>query len=430
MASAAVRALAKVRTPRVTLEQLTGEVADRRRAGAYLHNVLPPLLARMAVSLEDGAPASLAGLPAFDELIEWYGDSAARIAAVSPPPEWATWRTKPSETFLDRERKFGDALDEVRLAGKQVRAKVFDALDSSGWLHKTPQTSDEVDLFLRDFYARRLTLRLLLGQHQACREALTGESAYLWATFDGLDANYDGVLEPEELLKAKSLYDAQADALQTHPKPSVCGLVDREMSPFDVSVQAIADVQEEVLRSPHNPEHLLPRFRLFGLGEGATIPFLPRHLYKIIRDVLRNAARAAFLRAQATGEPMGEVTVVISDADDNSDVVVKVSDTAGGIPRSKLKKIFSFSAASRSYGEVANDLADQSLCHALGPAALGGAAPDVLSPAADSAEGHALPLAKVYATLFGGDLKLLSMEGHGTDCYVYISRIEDNVLPT
>ena len=59
---------------------------------------------------------------------------------------------------------------------------------------------------------------------------------------------------------------------------------------------------------------------------------------------------------------------------------------------------------------------------------LEGGAPDVLSLASD--EGHALPLAKVYATLFGGDLKLLSMEGHGTDCYVYISRIEDNVLPT
>ena len=102
MASAAVRALAKVRTPRVTLEQLTGEVADRRRAGAYLHGVLPPLLARMAVSLEDGAPASLAGLPAFDELIAWYGASAAKIAEVSPPPEWATWRRKPSATFLER----------------------------------------------------------------------------------------------------------------------------------------------------------------------------------------------------------------------------------------------------------------------------------------------------------------------------------------
>ncbi len=100
----------------------------------------------------------------------------------------------------------------------------------------------------------------------------------------------------------------------------------------------------------------------------------------------------------------------------------------GGVSRSKLNRIFSFSAASRNYKEVANDLADQSLCQALGPASLQGGAPDVLSPASD--EGHALPLAKVYATLFGGDLKLLSMEGHGTDCYVYISRIEDNVLPT
>lgn len=236
------------------------------------------------------------------------------------------------------------------------------------------------------------------------------------------------MLEPDELLRARSLYDAQAAELRAHPKPSVCGLVDREMSPFDVSVQAIADVQEEVLRSPRNPEGRLPRFRLFGRGEGATIPFLPRHLYKILRDVLRNAARAAFVKSAATGEPLGEVTVVIADADDNSDVVVKVSDTAGGIPRSKLNRIFSFSAASRNYKEVANDLADQSLCQALGPASLQGGAPDVLSPASD--EGHALPLAKVYATLFGGDLKLLSMEGHGTDCYVYISRIEDNVLPT
>ena len=428
MASAAVRALAKVRTPRVTLEQLTGEVADRRRAGAYLHGVLPPLLARMAVSLEDGAPASLAGLPAFDELIAWYGASAAKISEVSPPPEWATWRRKPSATFLEREEKFGAALDEVREAGRAVRAKVFGALADGGWLHRAPAASDEVDAFLSDFYAKRLTLRLLLGQHRACRLASEGESAYLWGTFGGLDADGDGVLEPDELLRARSLYDAQAAELRAHPKPSVCGLVDREMSPFDVSVQAIADVQEEVLRSPRNPEGRLPRFRLFGRGEGATIPFLPRHLYKILRDVLRNAARAAFVKSAATGEPLGEVTVVIADADDNSDVVVKVSDTAGGIPRSKLNRIFSFSAASRNYKEVANDLADQSLCQALGPASLQGGAPDVLSPASD--EGHALPLAKVYATLFGGDLKLLSMEGHGTDCYVYISRIEDNVLPT
>ena len=56
------------------------------------------------------------------------------------------------------------------------------------------------------------------------------------------------MLEPDELRRARSLYDAQAAELRAHPKPSVCGLVDREMSPFDVSVQAIADVQEDALK--------------------------------------------------------------------------------------------------------------------------------------------------------------------------------------
>ena len=98
MASAAVRALAKVRTPRVTLEQLTGEVADRRRAGAYLHGVLPPLLARMAVSLEDGAPASLAG-----RLASARGRfRRERIAFVAPPLESPRPRVRASASRAGR----------------------------------------------------------------------------------------------------------------------------------------------------------------------------------------------------------------------------------------------------------------------------------------------------------------------------------------
>ena len=322
-----------------------------------------------------------------------------------PPPEWAAWRTKPSATFLDREKTFGETLEATRSDGRKVREKLFDALDASGWLHKAPSASEEVDAFLNDFYARRLTLRLLLGQHAACRAADRGEPAdYIWATFDGtetprgrcvstrlrgssasrpaasprpsprqflrgetlpprdckiskanvragLDADADGVLEAEELKRARSLY---ADGAAPPPRNSICGLVDREMSPFDVSVrgpravtfhhdacswcaawsgrgpehpawsgrgpehpvdilttfedrpsgtvpsqvQAIADIQEEVLRSPRNAAGVLPPFRLFGVGRAVTLPFFPAP-----KSSLSDATRRLGLATLAAAPP-------------------------------------------------------------------------------------------------------------------------------
>ena len=62
-------------------------------------------------------------------------------------------------------------------------------------------------------------------------------------------------------------------------------------------------------------------------------------------------------------------------------VVIKVADHGGGIPRSKVARIFSFSAAARP-GEVAAELADQDICRALGPDALDLAPPDILHESA------------------------------------------------
>ena len=79
---------------------------------------------------------------------------------------------------------------------------------------------------------------------------------------------------------------------------------------------------------------------------------------------------------------------------------------------------------------MAADLADQALCQALSPNSVGDAAPDVLNPLYNPLGGHSLPLAKVYASLFNGDMRILSMQGHGTDTYIYISKLDHNVLPT
>lgn len=36
------------------------------------------------------------------------------------------------------------------------------------------------------------------------------------------------------------------------------------------------------------------------------------------------------------------MTVIIADGDDNEDVVVKIADKGGGIPRSRMEKIWSY----------------------------------------------------------------------------------------
>jgi hypothetical protein len=36
--------------------------------------------------------------------------------------------------------------------------------------------------------------------------------------------------------------------------------------------------------------------------------------------------------------------------------------------------------------------------------------------------GYGLPISRCYARYFGGDLRLISMEGYGTDAYLHLSR--------
>lgn len=452
--------LSTIETPVLTMETLTSVVANRLRGAPFLHTVLPPLMARMAASLDDG-PTSLASLPALEMLRDWYFESADAITRCERPPE-SEWRSRPSKTFCEREARLSETLETIRDRGRRVRESLVAATSStSGLWRSNSEVAAEIDDFLENFHARRLTLRLLLGQYAACRkveqspmpEASMGGmdgflrrrdpaletspslSGYLASTFDMLDLNKDGTLDSEELSKARTLYDA-TDSVRGEPdftKPTAVGLVDKAMSPFDVAVQAIADVQAECKMSVYRRS---PPFTMHGRGKGETLPYLPRQFYKILRDVLRNSAKATLDHSNAQDMPF--IKVVISDAEGQNDVVVKVVDEAGGIPRSEVRTIFSFARTSATDTELTSMLADQALCRALGKIDSDKAHP--LAPSKQPTNriigtqrvgGHGLPISRLYARYFQGDLKLRSMQGFGTDVYLYISRIKDDyILPT
>jgi pyruvate dehydrogenase kinase 2/3/4 len=107
---------------------------------------------------------------------------------------------------------------------------------------------------------------------------------------------------------------------------------------------------------------------------------------------------------------------VIADGSDNEDVVIKVSDEGGGIPRSHIKKIWSylFTTADPSIQESIVGTT-QHVDHGTD------------SPLAGL--GYGLPISRSYCRYFGGDLSIMSMEGFGTDAFVYLTRLGNTKEP-
>jgi len=132
-------------------------------------------------------------------------------------------------------------------------------------------------------------------------------------------------------------------------------------------------------------------------------------------ELLKNSMRATMEWHGIDGD-YPPIKVVIADGAENEDVVIKVSDEGGGIPRSNTKKIWSYLFTT----------ADPSIQEGM----VGGhQGADHGSDSPLAGLGYGLPISRSYARYFGGDLSLMSMEGYGTDAFVYLARLGNTREP-
>jgi pyruvate dehydrogenase kinase 2/3/4 len=96
-------------------------------------------------------------------------------------------------------------------------------------------------------------------------------------------------------------------------------------------------------------------------------------------------------------------------------VVIKVSDEGGGIRRSNINRIWSYLFTTADPSVIESMLGKDSTDELKDF--------DVSSPLAGL--GYGLPISRNYARYFGGDLSLMSMEGYGTDSFIYLPRLGD-----
>jgi len=139
------------------------------------------------------------------------------------------------------------------------------------------------------------------------------------------------------------------------------------------------------------------------------------HLHHILFELLKNSMRAMVEHPQyvSGGTPFPPIQVTVAEG--ASDLTIRVSDRGGGIALADMPRIWTYLFTTATPPPLGEDF-NADTTHA---------------PLAGF--GYGLPLSRLYTRYLGGDLQVNSMEGFGTDAYIYLKRCSSSareVLPS
>ncbi|XP_035657532.1 pyruvate dehydrogenase (acetyl-transferring) kinase isozyme 2, mitochondrial-like isoform X1 [Branchiostoma floridae] len=129
-----------------------------------------------------------------------------------------------------------------------------------------------------------------------------------------------------------------------------------------------------------------------------TVVYVPSHLYHMLFELFKNAMRAIveYHGTAALDYPKVKCQVSLG----KEDLTIKISDQGGGIPKSAMDVLFNYMYST----------APQPPKSGSTTAPLAG-------------YGYGLPLSRLYAKYFQGDLQLVSQEGYGTDALIWLKAL-------
>ncbi|XP_071754958.1 pyruvate dehydrogenase (acetyl-transferring) kinase isozyme 2, mitochondrial-like [Centroberyx gerrardi] len=145
------------------------------------------------------------------------------------------------------------------------------------------------------------------------------------------------------------------------------------------------------------PELELRQMNANSIREPIQISYIPSHLYHMIFELFKNAMRATIENHEAS-RTLPPIRVMVALG--GEDLSIKMSDRGGGVPFRKTEHLFSYmySTAPRPC------IGDKHRAPLAG-------------------FGYGLPISRLYARYFQGDLQLYSMEGYGTDAVIHMKAL-------
>lgn len=186
------------------------------------------------------------------------------------------------------------------------------------------------------------------------------------------------------------------------PQPFHVGKID----PYCDVVQEINRAYNEAAKlcdmhyGKHPPLKLVANNRSEASSVRILFAYVPSHLHHICLEIFKNSMRATVENCSSSKE-LPSLEVLVSKTED--DITIKLSDLGGGIPRLQMTNLFKYMYTTA--GRVGKAHADAVSSSDIPPIA---------------GLGYGLPLSRLYARYFQGDLDISSVHGVGTDCFLYL----------
>lgn len=284
----------------------------------------------------------------------------------------------------DYNQRFAKTLQQIKRRHDGVVTTVAQGILEWKRARQRMQIDSTIQSFLDRFYMSRIGIRMLIGQHIALTE-------------------------------------------QTHVKhPNYVGIICTKTNVRDIALEAIENAR--FVCEDYYGLFESPKVQLV-CKEDLNFMYVPGHLSHMLFETLKNSLRAV-VEHHGTDKDEFPVTKVIV-AEGKEDITIKISDEGGGIPRSSIPLVWTYMYTTVEKTPNLEPDFDKS---------------DFKAPMAGF--GYGLPISRLYARYFGGDLKLISMEGcvlsllslfvkpslidprsYGTDVYLHLNRLSSSSEP-
>ncbi|CDW56004.1 Probable [pyruvate dehydrogenase [lipoamide]] kin ase, mitochondrial [Trichuris trichiura] len=348
------------------VSRFLGRKAEEKASFNFLRK---ELLVRLANVMKEVAllPQSLLGTPSATLVYQWYQESfqdLLQFENVEYNPNISNDFTAQLTQIVNRHNTVVETMAEGLM-----EMKASHGID--------PVTQKNIQFFLNRFYLSRISIRMLISQHRN---------------------HFISIVVDDNMSLLSVILFGQA----THPfyqSSQHIGCIDPNCDVLGVIQDAYENARflcdRYYLRSPgmklESKNDLQP-------SQPITIVYVPSHLYHIMHELLKNALRAV-TEYQQDKDSLPDVNVQVVKG--KEDLSIRISDNGGGVPCRLVGNLFNYLYTTASLPS-----------------------PELHEPSAPMAGlGYGLPVSRLYARYFHGDLFLVSMEGYGSDAYVYLKAL-------